>query len=288
MKAPPTSWRTTLVLGRVSNLPTVWSNLATGWFLAGGGNHPPALATLLAGGSLLYVGGMFLNDFCDAGFDAGYRRERPIPAGLISRRTVGGLAALWLALGAIFLVALGWKPGALGLLLLGCIVLYDWVHKKMSAAPWLMAACRFLLYLVAASAVAGTISPRVILSAAVLGGYVAGITCLARGESRPQGPTRWALIFLLLPFANAAANLGHAGSLPAVFASGLLAIWMGGLLIPFWRGTRRSIGRVVAGLLAGIVLVDIVAAAPVLGFGATWFLLFFGFALLLQRSIPAT
>jgi hypothetical protein len=30
--------RTLLVLGRVSNLPTVWSNCLAGWWLGGGGN----------------------------------------------------------------------------------------------------------------------------------------------------------------------------------------------------------------------------------------------------------
>src|SRR5476649_102240 len=84
--------RTLLILGRVSNLPTVWSNLLAGWFLAGEGSSREFLFPLLLGSSFLYVGGMYLNDFCDADFDARYCPERPIPAGKISRRAVGGLA----------------------------------------------------------------------------------------------------------------------------------------------------------------------------------------------------
>ena len=60
--------RTLLVLGRASNLPTVWSNCLAGWILGGGGPHKRLLA-LCGGATLLYVGGMFLNDAFDAQFD---------------------------------------------------------------------------------------------------------------------------------------------------------------------------------------------------------------------------
>src|SRR3954467_13369572 len=81
-------FRTLLILGRTSNLPTVWSNCLAGWLLAGGGNAHN-LFPLLLGATLLYVGGMYLNDAFDAAFDAQYRRERPIPSGAIS------LSAVW-------------------------------------------------------------------------------------------------------------------------------------------------------------------------------------------------
>jgi hypothetical protein len=45
---------------------------------------------------------------------------------------------------------------------------------------------------------------------------------------------------------------------------------------------------VVSGLLAGIVLVDIIAVTPHLELQAAWFLPLFFLALLLQRVIPAT
>ena len=40
--------RTLLVLGRVSNLPTVWSNCFAGWLLAGGGLWPETMPSPLA------------------------------------------------------------------------------------------------------------------------------------------------------------------------------------------------------------------------------------------------
>jgi hypothetical protein len=278
--------QTNLTLGRVSNLPTVWSNLLAGWCLSGGGGDPVRIGLLLSGGSLLYVGGMYLNDFCDAAFDLRYRAERPIPAEGISRRAVGCAAALWLALGLGILAPLGWPTTAIAFLLTACIVLYDILHKKISWAPLLMAACRFLLYLLAASAVAGAIPSRVIFAALALAAYVAGITYLARGESRPEKPTRWALLLLAVPAALAIETGRH--SAPVFYFLPLFLLWLGWLLVPLWRGTNRSVGRVVAGLLAGIVWVDILAVTPTLGIRAAWFLIFFGLALLLQRVIPAT
>jgi 4-hydroxybenzoate polyprenyltransferase len=54
-------FRTLLILGRVLNLPTVWSNCLAGWWLSGGGNVWK-LPLLFFGVSALYTVGMFLND----------------------------------------------------------------------------------------------------------------------------------------------------------------------------------------------------------------------------------
>ena len=75
--------RALLVLGRVSNLPTVWSNCLAGWWLSGGGNFWK-LPFLFFGAAFLYTGGMFLNDAFDAAFDRQRRSSRPIPSGKIS------------------------------------------------------------------------------------------------------------------------------------------------------------------------------------------------------------
>jgi len=315
--------RTLLILGRVSNLPTVWSNLLAGWIIAGGTYDTSVLILfVLLGGSFLYVGGMYLNDYCDADFDARYCPERPIPAGKISRRTVGFLAVLWFTAGFGCLASFG--PIAVGttLLLISAIVLYDFHHKNVAWAPLLMAFCRCLLYLLAASSgrnscfgyFHGTwsndtlgfvhgpwsvdalkVTLNVFPAAIPLGLYVAGITYLARGESRPGKPTRWALLLLLMPVAFSFVTYACLNSsyiplplLPVILICALQLYWMVCLLVPFWRKTKPSIGRVVSGLLAGIVLVDIIALIPSIGpLGIVLFPLF-ALALLLQRVIPAT
>ncbi len=282
--------RTLLILGRVSNLPTVWSNLLAGIVFAESVGNLPALAATLAGGSFIYIGGMYLNDFCDAGFDAQYCPERPIPAGKISRPTVGGLAFLWFVLGFACLAPLGWSAAGFSLVLIAAVVAYDFRHKGVVWAPALMGFCRFLLYFLAPSISPGRVGWTVVgTDAAALGLYVAGITYLARGESRPGKRVRWAVLLLLAPVVlPIISGLPKDLFLQWLFASALLLGWMAWLLVPLWRKTKPSIGRVVGGLLAGIVLVDIVAITPVIGFEAALFLPLFLLALLLQRIIPAT
>src|SRR5262252_9197240 len=101
--------RVLLVLGRVSNLPTVWSNCLAAWLLGGSG-RPERFALLCAGATLLYAGGMFLNDAFDVEFDRQHRPERPIIGGEISRQTVWLIAASLLLLGWLALVPLGNRP----------------------------------------------------------------------------------------------------------------------------------------------------------------------------------
>jgi len=58
-------WFVYLRLGRVSNLPTVWTNVAAGAVLSGMPLYPGTMAAMLLAMSLFYVGGMYLNDAFD-------------------------------------------------------------------------------------------------------------------------------------------------------------------------------------------------------------------------------
>jgi hypothetical protein len=98
------SLRTLLILSRASNLPTVWSNCLAAWWLGGAGTIQ-VLPTLLIGASLLYIGGMFLNDVVDASFDRQHRRERPIPSGQISERLARRISIGLLFAGAVLMMA---------------------------------------------------------------------------------------------------------------------------------------------------------------------------------------
>ena len=149
--------RTLLVLGRASNLPTVWSNCFAGWLLSGGGEWKTFL-WLCLGATCLYTGGMYLNDAIDANFDLQFRRERPIPSGAIKLETVWLLSGLWLIVGMLMLASLGKVVAALAVCLLLCIVLYDFIHKAVPFSPVVMAGCRFFLYLVASASAARGLS----------------------------------------------------------------------------------------------------------------------------------
>src|SRR4051812_37530428 len=144
----PPRLRTLLVLGRVSNLPTVWSNCLAGWWLGGGGNAW-RLPLLFFGASLIYTGGMFLNDAFDTEFDRQRRPSRPIPSGVITREMVWIWSFGLLAIGSLCLAFINKTTGILSLVLLACIVLYNATHKAIIASPWLMGLCRFWLYVIA-------------------------------------------------------------------------------------------------------------------------------------------
>ena len=280
--------RSLLILGRVSNLPTVWSNCAAGWLLSGGGTSALQFLLLCFGSACLYIGGMFLNDAFDADFDRQHRKERPIPSGSIRSELVWLWGSSWLLAGILSLSILGPTTAILSCLLTGSIVLYDAVHKIFALSPVLMAFCRFLLYLVAASAGHDGVTGLAVWSALVLGAYVIGLSYLARKESI-LGPLRyWPSSLLAAPIFLALLVNDGPYRMRGLLLSTLLAIWIIRCLRFTFGGADRNIGLTVSGLLAGIVLVDLLAVADVSPLLVVVFVLLFVCALLAQRYIPAT
>ena len=275
------------MLGRVSNLPTVWSNCLAGWWLGGHGNTDK-LPYLFAGATFLYIGGMYLNDAFDAQFDRQYRKERPIPSRAISLKAVWVLGVGWLAFGACCLAWIGTLTGIMGLILAACIVLYDWLHKRIGFAPVLMGLCRFVLYLAAISSAVNGWSTESICCSVAIFAYIIGLSYVARRESAP-GPLRyWPLLLLATPVVIALVFKGTTYRESALLLSTVFALWtIKSLRYTLWT-EERNIGQTVSGLLAGIVLVDWLAAARApRDFGILFVALFLA-ALLFQRFVPAT
>ena len=278
--------RTLLVLGRVSNVPTVWSNCLAAWMLNGGGEWITFLL-LCAGATLLYVGGMFLNDAFDADFDRQFRQERPIPSGKVAARDVWWIGGLMIFFGWLLLFMLGDKVALFATLLVACIILYDAIHKHTAGAPFIMASCRFLLYLVAGAATLHALNEAVLWHGLALAAYIIGLSFLARKESGQGNVTLIPWLFLLAPIlANVCVNPGR--SALSWTATATLLLWLGWCLREFLTQAKPSIGRVVAGLLAGIVLVDCAALPQLTTAMALAFIGLFLLSLLLQRTIPAT
>lgn len=272
--------RAWVVLGRISNLPTVWSNCLAGCWL-GGWNTPDALLLLCLGSTLLYTGGMFLNDACDVEFDAKFRPERPIVSGTLSRRVVIIAAAVLLVVGVGLIAKVDGSSGIFAIGLAMLIVIYDWTHKRIRTGPLLMAGCRFLLFLVAASAGLAGINSRTFLCASALGIYVAGLSYLARSESRPAATSRGLWLPLFAPVVNAFAFDQSVATavrcLPLIFCIGWAMI-----------AGREGIGRAIGLLLAGIVLVDLIAISTSSLPMITACLVLFAVTLVFQKFIPAT
>ena len=110
------NWQVAFKLGRVSNLPTVWTNTLAGVVLAGGTMGDSRVPWLLLALSLCYIAGMFLNDAFDREFDARHRPERPIPSGEVTAATVFGAGFAMLGAGVAVLawVGYGFPAGTAG------------------------------------------------------------------------------------------------------------------------------------------------------------------------------
>ena len=270
-----------LALSRLSELPTIWSNCLAGWLLSGGGVSA-RLIGLCIGTMCLYLGGAFLNDACDAGWDAAKRRARPIPAGSVALPTVFLLSIAWFAAGGLILVSLGHNTAILTILLLAVIVLYDLVHKIITFSPLIMGACRCLLYLLAGSAAAEGLNGLTVWSGLALGGYTAGLHLLARKRGLSVGPC----LLLLSPLLMAWIVNGRGYQWAALGFSGLLIAWLLWCAANSIWTAHQNFSLTVSGLVAGIVLVDLLAVLGGTASQGLCFLLWFGATLLLQRIVP--
>ena len=207
-------WRAYLLLSRVSNLPTVWSNVLAGTMTASlAPDWWPTLMVAVAV-SLFYTGGMFMNDAFDASIDRAERPERPIPAGNVGRREVFALGGGLLA-GGLLLLPRDRSAWLFGFALVAAILLYDFRHKGVRYAPLVMGVCRGLVYCVAAAA-AGSVTVAALAGAAVMTSYVSGLTVVAK---RAGSRARW-----LVPALIAAISLVDAVVIATVSSSYGLAL----------------------------------------------------------------
>ncbi len=251
-----------LELTRLSNAPTIVSNVLVGWAIgmrstaeATWGGVVPTIIALL----LLYVGGMALNDVMDVEIDRRERPGRPIPSGSISRfsGTLFVIACFVIALG--LLAARAWMALAYGFVLMVAIILYNALHARHAAAVILMGLCRGLVYLTAALAVGGTPQWNVValLSTAMVV-YVLVFSLVARGEASSK-KMRFEQIVVLLPmfavlFAEFVSSAAPAWQ--TIVGRGVFLLWSLGVAL-YLQSPQRHVGRAVAMWIAGIALLDL-------------------------------
>ena len=253
-----------LRLGRVSNLPTVWTNTLAGVAVAGA-PLDATLVPLCIGTSLFYIGGMYLNDAFDSAIDARERPERPIPSGQISRATVLALGFGMLAIGAMLCLWTGVTHTGTSLVALaasclalaGAIVVYDINHKENPLSPLIMGLCRSLVYLVAAVSVGGQVGLP--LGTTMLGtlAYLIGLTYVAKQENLNRIQNLWPLAFLGLPVVQVLLQMPSWSVLGVLLS---FVLWTFYALSAVLNPERRSIPQAVTRFIAGIALLDAVWA----------------------------
>lgn len=311
----PGPWRDWLTLARVSNLPTVWTNVLVG--MAAG--HvalgetgtivplhallPHAVPVALAI-SAIYVAGMILNDVFDLRWDRAHRPERPLASGRVAPRAAAlvATALLVLAVGLVALAHPRWDVVALCVALVGMVLLYNWLHKRVAGAAVLMGACRALVYLVAGAVAVPSISLAWVgvvgPVAGVVGLYVAALTLVAQREADAPGVVSgarralpWAMlalpaaVLLIEPMRVQAAVLG--GGVAAAVGVMMVA-WLGYAGAAAWARPAR-LDRAVPAWLAGLAAIDAwiltVLAAP----GAAVIAgICFALCIVAQRHVVAT
>jgi UbiA prenyltransferase family len=288
-------WPVALRLGRVSNLPTVWTNVLAGMVLSAASVSLDTAIVLMIALSLFYVAGMYFNDAFDSEFDRLHRPNRPIPAGDISTTAVFGIGAGLLCAALVLLIAngfmtksgTGWRGFEAGLALSVAILIYDAWHKGNPIGPVLMGLCRVLVYVTAAVAVADALPKQLLIAAEMALSYLIGLTYAAKQEDFKQPQNLWPLLFLGAPFIYGLPIAAQGGTGLLIYIIFLAAIIYA--LSFMVRPGRANIPRVVTVLIAGICLLDGMFIAgqgePML---AALTIVAFALTLLFQRYIVGT
>ncbi len=284
------SWQQTLygylALARVSNSPTVVSNVLAGAALAGATEPSGAVALLAVALVLFYSAGMYLNDLCDYAVDCRERPERPLPSGTVSRAgaTVGVVTLF--AVGSLLLWSVGLAAFLSGLALIVLIVVYDAWHKSNPVSPLLMAGCRLMVYVTAFLAFSLQISSALVIWSSLLALYIIGLTYIAKTEASPHLTKYWPAFVLFLPAIYVVVQIPAVSVLPLLL---LFVTWVAYSVSLVYDRRKRSIGAAIGRLIAGISLLDglVLAVAGALP-GVILALLAFGLTLFLQRYIKGT
>ncbi|MEO1330432.1 MAG: UbiA family prenyltransferase [Pseudomonadota bacterium] len=286
--ALPMTLSTALTLGRISNLPTVWTNALAAAALSGAAFGTVGVIVALLALSLSYVGGMWLNDAFDAEIDAAERADRPIPTGRARRGDVfvGGFAML--GLGWALVWPFGLEAALAGAALALAILAYDYLHKKTVLSPVLMGACRLGAYWVAGAALGSAgMSEPAWWGAFGLFAYVIGLTYAAKQEAYDRLEALWPLGVLAIPLLLA---LWFAlGSWIGLLLWLVFAIWTAKCVELLTTRGPGDVPRAVVSLIAGIALYDAVLIAGA-GLPALALLAALGFVatLALQRVAAGT
>ena len=194
-------------LVRLPNIFTVLSDTLAAAILVSGGLLPwPVVALLVCASTLVYWGGMVLNDVVDLEEDRLTRAHRPLVRGSISPIVAGHIGnGMLLTAPIVVLLAMNlyrhqplWMGAAFltAMALSLCVRVYNSALKGSPLGPLLMGLCRSLNILMvgcamlAVSQVESGLPRSLLIMSAGIGVYIVGITVFARreeGESQPVG-----------------------------------------------------------------------------------------------------
>lgn len=294
MNSKPGKIHVLLSTARVANIPSVVSNVWLGvaiWailnFTYGCGYVPDVpweiVIRLMLAGVCLYVAGNFLNDWMDREWDAQCRPERALPRGLFTPASYRNTACVLGVAGLSLAASVTWVAGVVALVIVTCIVIYTYWHKRSAKAVIPMGLCRGFLPVMGAMGMAempidswnvGYLGLYAVFSALAGGAlfiYIVGLSLNARresesGPSESPRPERSWILFLVSGLLMVSPFLFSGKTISITTASliqGLCGILPFGVWLCLCQTRfRRPIPRYVSALLAGIPLLDWIFLLP--------------------------
>lgn len=273
-------FRSWLQLFRVPNLFTVPGDPLAGFLLAWGWTHRGvALLDLRAAWAVLaslcfYCAGLVMNDLADAAEDRRERPNRPIPRGDIAMGAAAWACVALSAMGVLSMWAAADRAGVIAaVLLLACIAFYNGLAKRIPVfGALVMGSCRALSLLLGSVACTGSILPLpipVFAGGAIIALYIAGVTNLARHETKdvvPLSAKLLPILPLLLAFMLAHR---HTGLVMRSFPTTIIALALvvvAAEIGRFFRGKQPAIPPMIGTLIRVLLPIQ---AALCLVFGRT-------------------
>ena len=188
-------------LGRISNLPTTFSNVLVGLAIgiaSGARLHWIVGLLIWLAIAMFYVAGMVLNDLADVRIDAQERPGRPIPSGRVSRRGASIFMMCLFVGGLLILTFISIPAFAAGCVLVALIVIYNLTHSFLPGSVVFMGLCRGMIYVIAAAALRWPVDWRLLLMfAGAITIYTTAFTIIARSETKAQLDLRkWVSILI--------------------------------------------------------------------------------------------
>jgi 4-hydroxybenzoate polyprenyltransferase len=245
----------------------------------------------------LYGGGVVLNDVFDADLDKRERPERPIPSGLISKRSAALFGTALLILGILAAAISGDSISSYSTIIalviaIGAVVYDRWAKHHSFLGPVTMGFCRACNLLLGIS-ILGYSVPVFWHLAIVPLIYIAAITMVSRGEV--HGGKKTTLYFAMVLYVLVMLAIAFVGYSNAALRSALpfLLILALMILVPLQNAIREpsgpNIGKAVKGGVIGIIALNAAWAAA---FGDIFFaiaiILLLPVSILLARLFAVT
>jgi len=263
-----------LQLLRPPNLLTVPGDPLAGFLLAQAAGltaaRPGLRMALAASVSLLmYSAGLLWNDWFDLAEDRRERPRRPLPSGLVRPGVVALAGNVLIALAVAVAAVAGPTTLHVAVALGAAVMAYNALAKRLPVVgPLVMGLCRGLSVLLGAAAfgAAGLAQEPVLACAGGATVYIAAVSVLAAGETRPDALKAKCL---LVTFAFAAWCVGLILTVPPAVmlarwaltaACALAAIWLAGRLAKLGgEPTPAVVQRTVGSLIRALVLIQAAA-----------------------------